>query len=164
MLQSVKLSRRQSEIRQSLAGLVSKTDLSEDETRSIETLDAEYRGNETKFRAALIVEDTERREAGNDLETRSERDFNSLIEKFEMRSVALLLDEGKPLDGATAEVVQELRSQGGYRGVPVPWQALERRAGETIASGTPSPVAVAPIIDRLFPGSVAAGLGALMVT
>jgi len=164
MLQSVKISRRQSEIRQSLAGLVSKTDLSEDETRSIETLDAEYRGNETKFRAALIVEDTERREAGNDLETRSERDFNSLIEKFEMRSVALLLDEGKPLDGATAEVVQELRSQGGYRGVPVPWQALERRAGETIASGTPSPVAVAPIIDRLFPGSVAAGLGALMVT
>ena len=55
MLESVKISRRQSEIRQSLASLVGKSDLSEDETRSIETLDAEYRSNETKYRGALIV-------------------------------------------------------------------------------------------------------------
>lgn len=163
MLESVKIARRQSEIRQSLSGLVGKPDLSEDETRSIETLDAEYRSNETKYRGALIVEDSERRVAKDDLETRSDRDYAALIDKFELRQVAMLLDEGRPLDGATAEVVQELRSHGGYQGVPVPWQALERRSGETVASGTPSPTTTAPIIDRLFPDSASARMGASLI-
>lgn len=163
MLQSVKLARRQSEIRQSLAGLVGKTDLSEDETRSMETMDAEYRSNETKYRAALIVEDDERREAGVELEGRSDKEFASLIDKFELRQVALHLDEGAKIDGATAEVIEELRSQGGYRGVPVPYQALEIRAGETVASGTPSPVSTAPIIDRIFAGSAASKMGARFI-
>lgn len=64
MLESVKIARRQSEIRQALAGLVGKSQPTEDETRSMESLDTEYRGNETRYRASLIVEDTERREAG----------------------------------------------------------------------------------------------------
>jgi hypothetical protein len=148
MLQSVKIQKRQSEIRQSLAGLIGKTDLSADETRSIETLDTEYQGNEAKYRASLIVEDSEGREAKGELETRSDRDFNALLDKFELRQVALHLDEGHTINGATAEVIAELRSQGGYRGVPIPYAALEKRSGETIASGTPSPVATAPIIDR----------------
>jgi hypothetical protein len=59
--------------------------------------------------------------------------------------------------------VQELRSQGGYRGIPVPWEALEQRAGETVASGTPDPMRTAPIIDRLFASSVAAQMGASMI-
>lgn len=84
--------------------------------------------------------------------------------QFEMRQVALALDEGRALDGQTAEIVNELRSAGGYRGIPVPWQALELRAGETIASGTPDPIQTRPIIDRLFPNSVAAQMGAQMVT
>ena len=163
MLESVKIQRRQSEIRQSLAEIVGKEQPTEDETRSMETLDREYRQNETRYRAALIAEDEERRDAGKDLETRSDREYSELIDRFEMRQVALFLDEGRALDGATAEVVQELRNQGGYRGLPVPWQALEQRAGETIASGTPDPVSTRPIIDRLFPQSVAARMGAQMV-
>jgi len=163
MLESVKIQRRQSEIRQALAGLVGKTELTEDETRSMETMDGEYRTNETRYRAALIAEDTERRDAKGELESRSDKDYADLVGKFEMRQVALALDESRPLDGATAEVVQELRSKGGYRGVPVPWQALERRAGETIASGTPDPIQTRPIIDRLFPDSVAARMGAQML-
>ena len=129
----------------------------------MESLDAEYRQNETKYRAALISEDTERREAGKELETRSGNEWADLVGKFEMRQVALALDEGRALDGATAEVVQELRSKGGYRGMPVPWQALELRAGETVASGTPDPLQTRPIIDRLFPDSVAARMGAQMI-
>ncbi len=164
MLDSVKIQRRQSEIRQSLAGLLAKGALDEAEQRSMDTLDTEYRGNESKFRAALIVEDTERREAGEELENRSDRQFSDLISKFEMRQVALALDEGKALDGATKEVVEEMRSQGGYQGIPVPWMALERRSGETVASGTPSPTNFAPIIDRLFPNSVSARMGAQMVS
>ncbi|KIZ32626.1 hypothetical protein OO17_29690, partial [Rhodopseudomonas palustris] len=150
MLNSVRIQKRQSEIRQSLAALVGKDNLSEDETRSLSTLDSEYQGNEAKYRASLIVEDTERREAKGELETRSDRDFASLVDRFELRQVALHLDEGAKIDGATAEVIEELRSQGGYRGVPIPYAALEIRSGETVASGTPSPVSTAPIIDRIF--------------
>jgi len=164
MLDSVKISRRQSEIRQQLAGLVGKEKPTEDETRSMSELDSEYRQNETRFRAALVAEDTERREAGEELETRSDREWSDLMAGFEMRQVALALDEGRQLDGKTQEIVTELRSRGGYRGIPVPWEALEVRAGETIASGTPDPIQTRPIIDRLFPSSVASQMGAQMVT
>ncbi|ORE88176.1 phage major capsid protein [Aurantimonas sp. 22II-16-19i] len=164
MLDSVRIQRRQSEIRQALAGVVGKDSPTDDETRSMETLDAEYRTNETRYRAALVAEDAERRDAKGELETRSERDFSEMIGKFELRQVALALDEGRQLDGATAEVVAEMRSHGGYRGIPVPWMALERRAGETVASGAPDPITTRPIIDRLFPDSVASRMGAQMIT
>ena len=162
MLDSVKIARRQSEIRQSLAGLVGKSDATADEIRSMETMDAEYRQNETRYRAALIAEDTERREAGADLETRSDREWQELLSGFELRQVALFLDEGRMIDGRTAEIVTELRNSGGYRGIPVPWGALERR--NTVAAGTPNPLQTQPIIDRLFPDSVAARMGVQMIS
>ena len=43
----------------------------------------------------LIAEDTERREAGADLETRSSREWSEIMAGFEMRQVALALDEGR---------------------------------------------------------------------
>lgn len=95
MLDSVKIARRQSEIRQTLAGIVGKETPSEDETRQMEAFDAEYRSNETRYRAALIAEDEERREAGAELETRSDRDWSEMMGQFEMRQVALALDEGR---------------------------------------------------------------------
>lgn len=164
MLESKKLELRRSEIRQELATLSAKADPSEDEVRSMDALDKEYRTAETRYRAALISEDEERREAGHELETRSDREWQEMMAGFELRQVALALDEGRQLDGQTAEIVSELRSQGGYRGVPVPWQALEVRAGETIASGTPDPIQTRPIIDRLFPSSVASRMGASMIS
>jgi HK97 family phage major capsid protein len=164
MLDSVKIQRRQSQIRQNLAELVGKDTPTEDETRQMGALDLEYRNNETRYRAALIAEDTERREAGAELETRSGTEWAEMMAGFELRQVALNLDEGRQLDGKTAEIVQELRSAGGFRGIPVPWQALEQRAGETIAGGTPSPMQTQPIIDRLFPDSVASRMGAQMIS
>src|SRR6056297_1040737 len=107
MLESVKIQRRQSEIRSQLSELVGKDTPAEDETRSMETLDQEYRTNETRFRAALVTEDEERREAGADLETRSDREWSDMLAGFEMRQVALMLDEGRTLSGQTAEIVQE---------------------------------------------------------
>ncbi|WP_371170689.1 phage major capsid protein [Aliiroseovarius sp. 2305UL8-7] len=163
MLDSVKIQRRQSEIRQELAALVGKDTPSDEETRSMEALDAEYRSNETRYRASLIAEDEERRDAGAELETRSDTEWADMMGQFELRQVALALDEGRALEGQTAEIVAELRSAGGYRGVPVPWEALETRAGETVAGGTPNPMRTAPIIDRLFAGSVAAQMGASMI-
>lgn len=164
MLESVKIARRQSEIRQTLAGLVGNEQPTEEQTRQMESLDSEYRANETRYRAALISEDQERKEAKGALEMRGDKEWSDLIGQFEMRQVALALDEGRQLDGATAEVVTELRQNGGYRGMPVPWLALERRAGETVASATPDPVVTRPIIDRLFPDSAAARMGAEMIT
>jgi len=163
MLESVKITRRQSEIRQKLANLSGKEKPTEDETKEMDALDKEYQTNEVRFRAALVAENTERRAAGVEMETRTDRQFADLIAGFEMRQVALHLDEGRALTGQTAEVVQELRSQGGYRGTPVPLMALEQRAGETIASGTSDPIQTRPIIDRLFPASVAAQMGAQMI-
>lgn len=162
MLNSVMIARRQSEIRQQLSALVGNTAASADEVRAMETLDAEYRANETRYRAALIAEDTERREAGADLETRSDRELAELMARFELRQVAFALDEGRELTGQTAEIVQELRSAGGFRGFPVPWAALEQR--NTIASGVANPLATQPIIDRLFPESVAARMGAQSIS
>lgn len=159
MLDSVKIARRQSEIRQSLAELVGKDKPTDDETRSMESMDAEYRTNETRYRAALTAEDTERREAGADLETRSDREYAELVGRFELRQVALSLDEGRALSGATAEIVSELRSKGGFQGIPIPLEALETRAGETVAAKQINPTTIRPIIDRLFPGSVAQKLG-----
>lgn len=161
MLDSVKIARRQSEIRQQLSTLAGKPTPTEDETRSMETLDAEYRTNETRYRAALIAEDGERREAGAQLETRAGAEWEAMVAAFEMHQVAMHLQEGRTLEGRTAEVVQELRNRGGYRGTPVPWAALERR--NTVASGTPNPLTTRPIIDRLFPDSVAARMGAQMI-
>src|SRR5690625_1052175 len=159
MLESVKIQRRQSEIRQSLAELVGKPEPSEDETRQMEALDREYRANETRYRAALIAENEEREEAKGELETRSEREFNELIGRFELRQVALALDEGRAIDGATAEVIEEMRGHGGYQGIPVPLAALETREGETVAADQIKPGQIRPVIDRIFPDSVASRLG-----
>jgi len=159
MLESVKIARRQSEIRQSLAELAAKPQPTDDETRAMETMDAEYRANETRYRAALIAEDGERRDAGAELETRGGREWRDLCAGFELRQAALHLDEGRAFDGRTAEVVAELRSAGGYRGVPVPLEALETRAGETVAAGVMNPVDTRPSIDRIFAASVAARMG-----
>ncbi|SHK36168.1 phage major capsid protein, HK97 family [Shimia gijangensis] len=126
-------------------------------------LDLEYRTAETRYRAALVSEDTERREAGEELETRSDREWPEIMSGFELRQVALALDEGAALTGRTQEIVSELRSQGGYRGVPVPWEALEMRAGEAIAADNPDPISTRPIIERLFPTSVAAQMGGSMI-
>ena len=163
MLDSVKITRRQSEIRQQLAELAAKPEPSEDETRSMDDLDKEYRTNETRYRAALIAEDDERREAGAELETRSETEWAEMAGKFEVRQVALALDEGRKLDGATAEMVEELRNAGGFQGIPVPLEALETRAGETLAGGVPDPVRTMPTIERLFANSSATQMGCRMI-
>lgn len=160
MLDSMKITRRQSEIRQNLSELVGKETPTEDETRSMDTLDKEYRANEIRFRASLVSEDEQRDEAKGELETRSTREWDTLVSGFEIRQAVFALDEGRALSGRTAEVVEEMRAAGGYRGIPVPLAAmLETRSGETIASGTPDPMQTMPIIDRLFAQTVAGRMG-----
>jgi len=163
MLESVKIQRRQSEIRQALSALVGKATPTEDETRSMTDLDNEYRQNETRYRAALTAEDGERREAGAELETRGDKEFADLVSRFEVRQVVDYYTSQRALSGETAEVATEMRSHGAYKGVPIPYAALEIRAGETVASGVPSPVVTAPIMDRIFAKSVAGSMGSRFI-
>ena len=109
MLESVRVSKRQSEIRQELATLAGKDQPGENEVRSMEALDKEYQTNEVRYRAALIAEDSERREAGEELESRSDREYSELVKNFELRQVCLALDEGHQISGQTLEVIQEMR-------------------------------------------------------
>lgn len=161
MLESVKIQTRQSRIREELAALVGKENPDDTEKRSIDALSDEYTVNEKRFRAALISETEERKAAGAELERREDKQFADLVGKFEMRQIALHLDEGRALTGETAEVVAELRNAGGYRGTPVPLEALETR--NTVSTGTPDPMTTRPIISRLFPNSVAARMGGTMI-
>jgi hypothetical protein len=163
MLESTRIQRRQSEIRERLSELVGKSEPSEDETREMQSLDGEYRQNETKLRAALIAEDEQREQAKGELESRDGKEWAELMAQYEVRQAVLALDEGKALSGATQEVVSELRNQGGFRGVPIPFAALEQRAGETVASGTPDPVSTRGLIDRLFPGTIIGRMGGRMI-
>lgn len=159
MLQSTTIQKRQSEVRERLAVLSGTAELTDEQRNELRSLDGEYQDNELKYRAALIAEDQEREKAGKELETRAGAEWDKLVGGYELRQVALHYDEGRALDGKTAEVVQELRSKGGYRGVPVPFAKFETRANETVASNLPDPVRIAPIMDRLFPASVAAQMG-----
>ena len=86
----------------------------------MEDLDAEYRTNETRYRGRA---DRRGRTSGArpraNSRTRGGREWADLVAGFEMRQVALALDEGRQLDGRTAEVVTELRAR----------RRLSRRAG-----------------------------------
>lgn len=159
MLQSAKIQTRQSAIREKMAAFAAAEQLTDEQRTEMRALESEYSDNEGKYRAALIAEDEERSQAGKELETRSGNEWADLVGGFELRQVAMHYDEGAALSGKTAEVVQELRSQGGYRGTPVPYEVLETRANETIATNLPDPVRIAPIVDQLFPQSVAAQMG-----
>ena len=71
----------------------------------------------------------------------------------------MALDEGTAINGATKEIVDEMRAAGGYQGIPCPLAALETRAGETVAADQINPQTIRPTIDRIFPNSVAGSLG-----
>src|SRR3546814_13525905 len=110
MLESVKIKRRQSEIRSALSELVGKDKPTEDETRSMETLDAEYRQNEVRYRAALIAEDNERRAAGEELDTPGAREHADLLRRVDVRQVAPHFDDGRPPQGEPAASVPAVRN------------------------------------------------------
>lgn len=163
MLESVKIQRRQSEVRQALAELAGAETLTDEQRSKIDSLDQVYGDNERKLRAALIAEDEERREAGKDLETREGKEWADMLDSFELRQIVQALDTGTQLDGATAEIVGEMRSSGTYQGLPIPLEALETRAGETVASGVFDPKNTRPVIDRIFPQSAIRKMGGSLI-
>ena len=95
MLDSVKIQRRQSEIRQSLAELAGAETLTEETRSKMDSLDQEYQDGERKFRAALINEEEESEKAKGELETSGAQEWADMMAGYELRQVALALDEGE---------------------------------------------------------------------
>jgi HK97 family phage major capsid protein len=169
MLLSTTISRKQSELRQELAGLAGKESPEQAELDRMSAIDKEYQNNEVRLRSALLSESTELEKARGELETRETKEWSSLLDHFEIRQAVLYQTEKNyQLSGETAEVISELHSRAkaanqNIRGVMIPLESLQIRAGETVASGTPTPKFVAPIIQRLFPQSVAALVGSELI-
>jgi HK97 family phage major capsid protein len=140
-------------------------DLDDNKRARFDTLKTELRVLDGDILRLETMAEYERRAAGKPVTGDSaDREFADLVGKFEMRQVVLNLAENRPFTGETAEVINELRGKGGIQGVPVPWAGLERRVGETVASGVPNPMNTRPIIDRIFPDSAAVRMGGELIS
>lgn len=163
MLESRKIELRRSEIRQQLAELSAKPEPTEEEVRSMESLDGEYRTAEVRFRAAVVSEDEERKEAGTELETREGKEWAKLELEYEVRQAIVNVQDGTPMQGVNAEIDQEFRSKFNPEGPMIPVAALlnplEVRAGETTSSTVPDPIRTRSPIDLLYAPTAANAMG-----
>ena len=148
MKESTKLELRKSEIRDELL----------DENLDSEKRDAlvgELRETESKWRAAVALEETETPEDNDD----EARDMDDLLGRVELRSYLDAATNGNPVRGAEAELNQELKLD--TEGI-VPFEAIapiEERADDV--SGTPTNVArtAASPLARIMKRSVSNYLG-----
>lgn len=91
-------------------------------------------------------------------------EWQLLLDGFEIGRALLSLENGAPLGGPTAEIVQELRRHHDYAGVPVPFGAL--RSHSDAAPATPAGTAdMQPPTDMSawFAAGVAARLGVRII-
>ena len=164
MTDKQRLELRQSELRGKLAELAAAE--ATDETRSeINTLGSEYTGNEARLRAFTISADTP-------LETRSNEDTQrqELHAKANVGQLMFDLLNGRATSGAMAEYQKEFGLADNEISIRMlsdtehanPEHGLETRA----VTGAPTNVGQMqqPIIDYVFPQSVAAYLGIDMPT
>ena len=120
----------------------------------METLDAEYRHE----RDALPRRADRRRSRNGakprtSLETRGDKEYAELIDKFELRQVALALDEGRAARRRNGRNGAGARAKGGYRGVPMPWRRSGKARGrDRSPAARRTRSARLPIIDRHFRG------------
>lgn len=161
MLESVKIARRLSEVREKANVLSAVENPTDDQVTEMRGIEKDYPALEVQYRTALLAESSERQQHEKDFETREGTEWAKLVSGFEIRQAVGALDTGEQLRGQTLEAVQEMRSRGQFQGVPIPYAALclEKRAGETIASGTPNPVTTMNYVDRLFAETVFAKMG-----
>src|SRR5258708_13090488 len=89
MLLSTQISRKQSELRQELAGLAGKENPEQAELDRMGAIDKEYQNNEVRFRAALQSEASELEKARGELETRETKEWSSFLDPFQIRQAAL---------------------------------------------------------------------------
>ena len=154
MLDSVKIARRQSEIRQALAGLVGKDTPSEDETRSMETLDSEYRTerNPLPRRAGRRGQRAARGQAPS-WRPATDGQWADLVRRLRAAAGgAGRSTRAEPPTAGRPRWCRRCAATGGYRGVP----------GAVAGAGTAlgrdhrlaacfDPMQMRPVIDRLFP-------------
>ena len=140
MLKSQKILTRQSEIRQKLAD-VEFSEADDEKRKEVDALTAEFRENETEFRAALVLESEEREKLEKENPTEKPDEFRAACEAFSVVTAAQKLAEGKVLEGREAEVDKELEIRGMRSrsdSILLPWEALapEVRADAFVTDAT----------------------------
>jgi HK97 family phage major capsid protein len=157
MLLSQKIARRQSEIREKLAGLAGIDAPTVEQRSELAALDTEYGTNETRYRAALISEDTERRAASDALESRATGGIADLEKRVSVLRVVQAAIAGRQLDGAEREYHQEAERRSGQaaQGAYIPLNAMEKRinltttAGDLIPTDHRADLYIGPLRDSL---------------
>ena len=100
---------RQSEIRESINGLLGIAERTDDQQAELHKLTAEGTRLETEYRASVLADgsDPEIREVADDSETRERRDLRrgSSVASFVRSAI-----DGEPLQGAGGRVSRKLRS------------------------------------------------------
>lgn len=148
----------QSERRSKLNTLAGKDELTDEERTSIDALSAEYADGERQLRAAIIAEDAETRDGGDQGGDQGggdgeQAEVRRLIDKA---SAARILDNilsGQVQDGPESE----LQKHYGAPADAIPLALLEDRAAATITGDTQGNQR--PIRGQLFPAGIAAYLG-----
>jgi len=161
MLDSQKLELRQSEIRSEMAELQQAPELNDEGQKKLDGLLKEYRGNESKYQAAKLIEDAQRAaEEPKDTETRA---FEDLCAEFRIDAVVEAGDAKRALEGREAEVSQGLEKRFGKPrngGVMVPHEALmERRNVTQSDTANLAERPQLPTVERFFEQSVSAQFG-----
>ena len=160
MLKSHTLALRASEIRQRLneiAGL-SGDKLTDEVRAEADKLSAEYRDNETQYRAALIGED------GAPATDPADREFRSLNDRVSLATYMRAAVTGEAVTGREAELIKEHGLGAGQ--IPVaalaPRARVQHRAD--VPTSAPDHVSVTPtgILARVFAMSSAEFLGVAM--
>ena len=158
MLESVKIARRQSEIRQSLASLVGKPEPTEDEVASMET-STRIPGKRNPLQGRVDVRGS-----------RAPRSRCRARDAGRAGMVAIWSGGSRCgrrrspwMKGAALRARPERWSRSfarpaGSRGAYTARGLLEQRA-DTVSSGTPDPIRTMPVIDRLFAETVAGRMG-----
>ena len=168
MLKSQQIQLEQSKRRERMAEIQKAEEIGDEGRTELRSLTDAYSGAEIEYRAALILEDSERstiKEAD-----KAGDDFALQCRSFNLSAVVSAITDGKPLTGREAEVSAELekRNGAGHKGgVLIPWEALapmEQRADAVVTTANPEAgnLASRPVmsaLERLFAESAAEKFG-----
>ena len=160
MLQSQRLAVRSSELRERLNELSGLDGLTDEQRADLDTTTRAFNDTEAQYRAALMSEGQEERQA---LESQPDAEMR---ERLELRSRATLTGyimaalQGREVTGAEAE----LRSVANSTGIPLElFDVPETRAD--VATGSPSTgtgVNVDPVLPMIYARSIASRIGIAM--
>ena len=164
MTKAQKIELRRSEIRTRLGELAGEESPTDEHLAEIGTLETEYRGTETRLRAAMIAEEAEEREAEAEHGEDADAEMRERIELRGKASVGRFLAaalKGRGVQGAEAELMD---AAGVDDGIPLELWDVPAETEERAVTGAPSTVGVGldTIRPAVFAPSILPRLGVEM--